>query len=280
MPITMEMIKNLRDRTSVGLMDCKKALEASNGSIEAAIQWLRTNGIAKAQAKQARINTEGLSKVLVVDDIAIILELNCETDFVAKNKLFLELLDNILTLFLKHQPLTLEVGLLLKNEENIAVNDLLNEATYKLGEKISIRRFTIITKSDQDTLVGYNYGNYRIASLVKLQGQVDNDIAKKLAMHIVASKPAFISREDIPQDFINKEMDIINSQMATENKPPEILEKIKQGRLDKQLAEYSFLDQPFMFDEKKKVQEILTMHNTKVLVMYRYEVGEGITKTD
>lgn len=280
MPITMEMIKNLRDRTSVGLMDCKKALEASNGNIEAAIQWLRTNGIAKAQAKQARINTEGLSKVLVVDDIAIILELNCETDFVAKNKLFLELLDNILTLFLKHQPLTLEVGLLLKNEENIAVNDLLNEATYKLGEKISIRRFTIITKSDQDTLVGYNYGNYRIASLVKLQGQVDNDIAKKLAMHIVASKPAFISREDIPQDFINKEMDIINSQMATENKPPEILEKIKQGRLDKQLAEYSLLDQPFMFDEKKKVQKILTMHNTKVLVMYRYEVGEGITKTD
>lgn len=276
----MEMIKNLRDRTSVGLMDCKKALEASNGNIEAAIQWLRTNGIAKAQAKQARINTEGLSKVLVVDDIAIILELNCETDFVAKNKLFLELLDNILTLFLKHQPLTLEVGLLLKNEENIAVNDLLNEATYKLGEKISIRRFTIITKSDQDTLVGYNYGNYRIASLVKLQGQVDNDIAKKLAMHIVASKPAFISREDIPQDFINKEMDIINSQMATENKPPEILEKIKQGRLDKQLAEYSLLDQPFMFDEKKKVQKILTMHNTKVLVMYRYEVGEGITKTD
>lgn len=168
----------------------------------------------------------------------------------------------------------------MKNEENIAVNDLLNEATYKLGEKISIRRFTIITKSDQDTLVGYNYGNYRIASLVKLQGQVDNDIAKKLAMHIVASKPAFISREDIPQDFINKEMDIINSQMATENKPPEILEKIKQGRLDKQLAEYSLLDQPFMFDEKKKVQEILTMHNTKVLVMYRYEVGEGITKTD
>lgn len=280
MPITMEMIKNLRDRTSVGLMDCKKALEASNGNIEAAIQWLRTNGIAKAQAKQARINTEGLSKVLVVDDIAIILELNCETDFVAKNKLFLELLDNILTLFLKHQPLTLEVGLLLKNEENIAVNDLLNEATYKLGEKISIRRFTIITKSDQNTLVGYNYGNYRIASLVKLQGQVDNDIAKKLAMHIVASKPAFISREDIPQDFINKEMDIINSQMATENKPPEILEKIKQGRLDKQLAEYSLLDQPFMFDEKKKVQKILTMHNTKVLVMYRYEVGEGITKTD
>ncbi|WP_342189890.1 translation elongation factor Ts [Spiroplasma endosymbiont of Dilophus febrilis] len=280
MPITMEMIKNLRDRTRVGLMDCKKALEASNGNIEAAIQWLRTNGIAKAQAKQARINTEGLSKVLVVDDIAIILELNCETDFVAKNKLFLELLDNILTLFLKHQPLTLEAGLLLKNEENIVVNDLLNEATYKLGEKISIRRFMIITKSDQDTLVGYNYGNYRIASLVKLQGQVDSDIAKKLAMHVVASKPAFISREDIPQDFINKEMDIINSQMATENKPPEILEKIKQGRLDKQLAEYSLLDQPFMFDEKKKVQEILTMHNTKVLVMYRYEVGEGITKTD
>ncbi|WP_215826499.1 translation elongation factor Ts [Spiroplasma endosymbiont of 'Nebria riversi'] len=280
MPITMEMIKNLRDRTSVGLMDCKKALEASNGNIEAAIQWLRTNGIAKAQAKQARINTEGLSKVLVVDDIAIILELNCETDFVAKNKLFLELLDNILTLFLKHQPLTLEAGFLLKNEENIVVNDLLNEATYKLGEKISIRRFTIITKSDQDTLVGYNYGNYRIASLVKLQGQVDNDIAKKLAMHVVASKPAFISREDIPQDFINKEMDIINSQMATENKPPEILEKIKQGRLDKQLAEYSLLDQPFMFDEKKKVQEILIMHNTKVLLMYRYEVGEGITKND
>ncbi|WP_342224144.1 translation elongation factor Ts [Spiroplasma endosymbiont of Asaphidion curtum] len=274
------MIKSLRDRTSVGLLDCKKALEASNGNIEAAIQWLRTNGIAKAQAKQARINTEGLSKVLVADDIAIILELNCETDFVAKNKLFLELLDNILTLFLKHQPLNLEVGLLLKNEENITVNDLLNEATYKLGEKISIRRFTIITKSDQETLVGYNYGNYRIASLVKLQGQVDNDIAKKIAMHVVASKPAFISREDIPQDFINKEMDIINSQMATENKPPEILEKIKQGRLDKQLVEYSLLDQPFMFDEKKKVQEILIMHNTKVLVMYRYEVGEGIIKID
>lgn len=275
MTITMAMIKELRDLTNVGIMDCKKALTATNGDMSAAVQWLRTHGIAKAQAKQNRLNIQGLTKALVKNNQAIILELNCETDFVAKNELFHNLLNEIVDLFLINNPKNLEAGLELLNSDKVSVNDLLQEATYKLGEKVSISRFLIVNKNDNETFAAYNYGSYRIASLVKFQGQaLDRDIFNKIAMHVVASKPTFISSADIPQDIIDKEMEIINNQMLDDNKPVAILEKIKKGKLAKQLMEYSLLDQPFMFEESQKVSAILDSQNIVVIAMYRYEVGE------
>ena len=276
MKSSLELIKELRERTNASLMDCKKALQNTNNNIEEAILWLRKHGITKAQAKSVRSNNEGLIKTLIKENKAIILELNSETDFVSRNEQFINLFDKIAIILLDEEPNSIEEALNLLHSQQ-TISDLLNEATYKLGEKITISRFNLLKKTDDESWAFYNYQTGRIATLLKLQGKVKPEIANQIALQIIVKKPIFITNEDVCEKFINQELEVINAQINNELESKRIniqsVEKIRQGRLKKQLDEVVLLNQGLYSNEKQSFESFLTENNTKVLIMYRYEIG-------
>ena len=266
--ISASQVKELRKKTGIGLMDCKKALQESDGDIELAIVNLRKNSVLKAEKKSSRSAIEGIILAEIIDDLnkVILVEVNCETDFVSKDENFLKFCNQVLIA----SKNSLEGDILEK------VNKEMDEARkvliQKIGENIVIRKVKSI---DGGVINFYIHSNKKIGTIVSLSAG-DKELAKDIAMHVTASHPLVISSEDLSEDILNKEKEIINSQVSQENKPPEIQEKMIQGRLNKYLAEVSLLKQPFIKDPSKPVEELLIESKAEVNSFFRIEVGEGI----
>ena len=278
--ISASLVKELREKTGAGMMDCKKALEAVDGNVEAAIDWLREKGIAKAAKKSDRIAAEGLTKVVVSGNVAIVVELNSETDFVAKNEQFLTLLDVVANTILDGQPADVEAALALTTEKG-TLETLIAEATATIGEKISLRRFELVSKQDDEVFGSYMHNGGRISALAVLKGE-NAEVAKDVAMQVASMQPAYISRNHMPADIVEKErgiqLEIIKNDEAMANKPEKVLAGILEGRLSKSLQDMCLVDQLFFKNPDLKVGQYLKQANTETVAFVRYAVGEGIEK--
>ncbi len=273
MATLIELIKILRETTGAGMMDCKKALQENNNDVEAAKDWLREKGITTAAKKQARIAAEGLTIAKVNDTHAVILELNCETDFVARGDAFVELVNKLADLMLETLPANKEVA-------DDLVNPILVEATVKIGEKLSFRRFEIV-EVDPSLVHAYIHMGGKISSLVVLE-KADEELARGLAMHIAANAPRFINLSDVSQEELDHEkgiqMEAAKNDEKLAGKPAAMLEKIIDGKIRKVFAEVALLEQVYLLDGVNKVSDVLKSAGNAVKVFYRYQVGEGIEK--
>jgi len=275
MQITAAMVKELRERTGAGMMDCKKALQNAAGNIETAIEEMRKSGVAKAEKKAGRIAAEG-NIVIKQDNTTgetVILEVNSETDFVAKDENFKSFADKVAECILKNHPSNVTALTELTMDDQ-CVEEARQQLVTKIGENISIRRFNLI-KSDG------NIGNYlhghRIGVVIELEGG-DEVLAKDLAMHVAASRPVCVSENEVPQELVDKEKKIFIAQAAESGKPPEIVEKMVTGKLNKFLKEITMVGQPFVKDPDQTVGKLLASSSASVKQFIRYEVGEGLEK--
>ena len=280
MEITAKMVKELREKTGAGMMDCKKALQATNGDIDKAIDYLREKGIASAAKKADRIAAEGVTTIAVDGNTAVILEVNAETDFVARNDLFLGYVDDLAQHLLKNKPQTVEEALEQKMEDGVTVNEFINTAISKIGEKISLRRFAVLEKTDNDAFGAYQHMGGRISALTLLEGTTDETVAKDVAMHVAAINPKYVNRDDVPQEEVDHEKDILRKEALNEGKPEHIVEKIVQGRLNKFFEEVCLTEQKFVKDPDQTVSKYVESHNATVKTFVRYEVGEGLEKRE
>ncbi|ADK70030.1 translation elongation factor Ts [Mycoplasma mycoides subsp. mycoides] len=281
MAVDAKLIKELREITQAGMMDCKKALEASDNNIDNAIVWLRENGLAKAAKKTDRVAAEGIVLAKENDQKIVILEVNSETDFVAKNEKFLSLVDEIANALLNSNASSLEEGLQVKTDSGLTIEQSLISATATIGEKIALRRFELVNKTSGSSVI-YNHANKRVSTLLVFDNKLDPTDAYNVAMHVAAMAPKYINMDQIPEDFKNAEMHIIKEQAKDDAKlqakPANVLENILKGKLSKRLAEVSLLDQLFVIDESFKVGDFLKSKHVSLVKMIRYEVGEGIEK--
>ena len=275
--ISAQLVKQLRDMTGVGMMDAKKALVQTEGDIDVAVDYLRENGLAKAAKKADRIAAEGITSVLVDGNVAVVLEVNAETDFVAKNDKFQALVAKLSEVILANKPANLEAALEIVTPEG-KVSDVIAEATTVIGEKISLRRFEIVEKSDADAFGAYLHMGGRIGVLTVLEGSTDADAAKDIAMHVAAINPKYVDRSEVSADELEHEKKVLTEQALNEGKPANIVEKMIAGRLNKFLAEISLNDQPFVKDPDKTVSKFVASKGGKVKLFHRYEVGEGLEK--
>ena len=270
-------VKDLRERTNAGMMDCKKALEASNGDMDQAIEWLRKNGMAKAAKKEGRIAAEGITKMLVDGNQAVILEVNSETDFVAKNEKFIEFVNKLADVIMKSDATDMESALALTTEEG-TVSDMVAAAVAQIGEKISFRRFTRLTKNDNQVFGSYSHMGGRIAALVLLNG-TDQEAAYEIAMHAAAMNPQYVKSSEVPTEVLEKEKSIMREELLKEGKPADRIENILVGKVNKYYSEICLEDQIFIKAENKEtVKAYAETHGCEIVNMVRYEVGEGIEK--
>ena len=276
--ITAAMVKELRDLTNAGLSDCKKALEATNGNKEEAINWLREKGIAKAAKKSDRIAAEGMAAILVKGNDAAIIEVNSETDFVAKNDTFKALVNEILETIINSDAKTMEEVLELKCSEG-TINDLIISKTATIGEKLSLRRFNKITKKDNETFGSYIHMGGKIAVLTVVS-DVTEDVAKDISMHAAAMKPLYVTKEEVPAEELEKERVVLKEQAMNEGKPAEIAEKMVEGRIRKYYEEICLEEQAFVKDPSMSVGKYASNNGGKIVSMTRFEVGEGIEKKE
>lgn len=274
--ITASLVKELREKTGAGMLDCKKALEASNGSIEEAITWLREKGISKAAKKADRIAAEGLASILIKENTAVIVEVNSETDFVAKTDDFKELIEIVLNTIIDNNPKSVEDVLNLKNGDS-TINDLIVAKIAKIGEKISLRRFEKITKNDNQSFGPYIHMGGKIAVLI-LADNASEDIAKEIAMQAAAMRPECVRRSDLSKERIDNEKEILKEQAVNEGKKPEIAEKMVEGRLKKFYQDVCLEEQQFIKDDSITVATYVTNNGGTISKMIRYEVGEGMEK--
>lgn len=275
--ISAQLVKQLRDMTGVGMMDAKKALVQTEGDIDAAVDYLRENGLAKAAKKADRIAAEGITNVLVDGNVAVVLEVNAETDFVAKNDKFQALVAKLSQVILANKPADLEAALEIVTDEG-KVSDVIAEATTVIGEKISLRRFEIVEKSDADAFGAYLHMGGRIGVLTVLEGSTDADAAKDIAMHVAAINPKYVDRSEVSADELEHEKKVLTEQALNEGKPANIVEKMIAGRLNKFLAEISLNDQLFVKDPDTTVSKFAASKGGSVKLFHRYEVGEGLEK--
>ena len=276
MSITASMVKELRDRTGAGMMECKKSLVEVNGDIDAAIELLRTSGQAKAEKKASRVAADGRVAIKSNTSEAVIIEINSETDFVAKDENFINFSDSAANLLLEKDVESIEQLSELVLSDSKTVEEARTELISKVGENISIRRFNKI--SDSVNLGIYSHGS-RIGSIVSLSGGSEN-LAKDIAMHIAASNPICIDVNGVPSDLIEREKRIYNEQALSSGKPPEIIEKMVQGKMSKYLKEITLLGQSFIKDPDISIENLLKNSNAVVTDFIRYEVGEGIEKKE
>lgn len=276
MTITASMVKELRDRTGAGMMECKKSLVEVNGDIDAAIELLRTSGQAKAEKKAGRVAADGRIEIKSNNSDAVILEINSETDFVAKDENFINFSNSIINVLIKNN--VKDISML--NESIISDGKTVEQARTnliaKVGENISVRRFDRIEGSENLGL--YSHGS-RIGCIVSLSGG-DENLAKDIAMHIAATNPICIDKDDAPRDLVDREKRIFSEQAASSGKPPEIIEKMIQGKMSKFLKEISLLGQSFVKDPDISVESLLKNANASIIQFIRYEVGEGIEKKE
>ncbi len=275
MSITAALVKELRERTGAGMMECKKALQETDGDIETAAELMRKSGAAKADKKAGRVAADGAIKVSVSDDArtAAILEVNSETDFVAKDENFQAFADAAAALLLTERPDSVEALLNLDMADGQSVEAARQALIGKVGENIQVRRFEIVAADGK--IASYLHGS-RIGVLVDTDAEPE--FARDIAMHIAASNPQFVDQQSIPAEFVDKEKSILVAQAESSGKPPEIVEKMIQGRLNKLLGEITLLGQPFVKDPDQTVGKLLAAGNAKVNRYVRYEVGEGIDK--
>lgn len=278
----INLIKQLRDRTGAGIMDCKKALLENNNDVEASVTWLREKGIAK-QAKKAssRIAAEGVAWVMTTGNKAAVIEVNSETDFVANSDPFRALVKEINEIVLANEPKTLEEAKECKNSDGKSINELFVDAGVKLGEKLDFRRFEIVTKSDDEVFGPYIHMNGKIATLVVLKGG-NSEVANGVALNVCSNNPSYVNETDIPAEVIEKETTV--QKEAAQNdpsfakKPAAIQDKIIAGKVNKILFESVLVDEPFIFDDSKTVGQYLKENGASVIKTIRYAVGEGIEK--
>lgn len=284
--VTIDQIKEVRARTGSGLMDCKNALIENGADVDKACDWLREKGIAK-QAKQAATRTaaEGMSNVAVFGNKAVILEINCETDFVATNALFKDLVKKVTGMVLAAEPKTIEDAMAIKDSDGNSVKDLFLEIGMKIGEKLDFRRFDIVEKTDDEVFGPYLHMGGKIATLVVLKGG-DAETANGIALNVCSLNPAYKSMDEIPAATIAKETDIeLEASRQDEKfakKPEAIQKKIVEGRVKKSLGESVLTEEPYVLDESQTVGSILKSKKATVVATYRYQTGEGIEvkKTD
>ena len=272
------LIKELRDLSGAGLMDCKKALEASNNDIDEAIDYLRKKGISKAAKKADRVAAEGLSTVVIDGNNASIVEVNCETDFVAKNEKFVNLVNKIADLIVKNDVKTMEEAMSLSTEEG-TLNDTIVNFTATIGEKISFRRFARLSKTDSQNFGSYIHMGGRIAVLTLLEG-ADEETAKDVSMHAAAMRPSYVKREDVPAEEVERETSVLKEQAMNEGKPAEIAEKMVNGRINKFYKEICLEEQDCVKDSDMTVGAFVKSKNGSIVNMVRFEVGEGIEKKE
>jgi elongation factor Ts len=276
MSISASMVKELRERTGAGMMECKKALQESNGNIDSAIELLRTSGQAKAEKKAKRVAAEG--KIVIKNNLAnaVIVEINSETDFAANDSNFTDFANSIADALLQNEISDINSLNDLKLSDDVSIEEARTNLISKIGENISIRRFD---KIHQAVNIGeYSHGS-RIGVIVSLD-KSDPDLAKDIAMHIAASNPICLDKEDVPEDLVSREKRIFLEQASSSGKPPEIIEKMVEGRMKKFFKEITLLGQSFIKDPDISIRDLLDKSEAKVQSFIRYEVGEGIEKKE
>ncbi len=276
--ITANLVKELREKSGAGMLDCKKALEATSGNIEEAMDWLREKGISKALKKADRIAAEGISAILEEGNKAVCIEVNSETDFVAKNEEFTNMVETILRTILENDVEDGDVDAALNLPcEGGCINDLIVNKTAKIGEKLSLRRFAKITKTDSQNFGSYIHMGGKIAVLTLVEGASDA-VAKDISMHIAAMRPLYVRKEDVEADVLEKEKTVLTEQAMNEGKPEEIAKKMVEGRIRKYYEEVCLEEQPFVKDSDMNVRTYVEKNNGKIISMIRFEVGEGMEK--
>ena len=281
MAITAAQVKELRELTGAGMMDCKKALTECEGDIKKAIDWLREKGIAKAAKKEGRIAAEGLAKILIEGNKAVVLEVNSETDFVAKNDRFLALLDEAAKTIFNSNVKTVEEALALPTAEG-TLNDSFIAAVAIIGEKITLRRFEIVEKNDDELFGSYTHQGGRIVAVTVVKGTADAQVAKNMAMQVASMNPTYVSRNEMPQDVVAHEREVQEGIMANDaslaNKPEKVKAGIIEGRVSKSLQDMCLVDQEYFLDSNLKCGQYLKENNAEVVKFVKYIVGEGIEK--
>ena len=279
--ITAAQVKELRDKTGAGMMECKKALTETDGDLARAIDGVREKGISKAAKKADRVAAEGLTRAVVNGNRAVVFEVNSETDFVAKNEQFLELLSVLSDVLVNSSVKNLEEALALEVNGK-TVEALVVDVTATIGEKITLRRVEVLEKTDAEVFGSYVHMGGKISVIAKLSATDEADVAKDMAMQVASMNPSYISRNHMPADFIEHERkiqtEIIKNDEALASKPEGVLKGILEGRLSKSLQDSSLVDQLFFKDQDKKVADVVKAAKTEVLAFVRYAVGEGIEK--
>ena len=276
--ISAKQVSELRNLTGAGMMDCKKALTETNGDIEAAVDWLREKGIAKSAKKASRIAAEGLANIYVEGNKAVILEVNSETDFVSKNEEFTGMIDEIGKAILNSNAASLEEVLELSTSEG-TVNELIIAKTAKIGEKLSLRRYELVEKEDNQVFGAYLHMGGKIAVLTVVDG-ASEEVARDVSMQAAAMKPQYLSETDVPEEVIARESEVFKTQAMEEGKPAEIAEKMVAGRIKKFFKEICLLKQAFIKDGDIDVKTYVKNNGGEVTSMVRYEVGEGMQKRE
>ena len=276
--ITANMVKELREQTGAGMLDCKKALTETNGNMEEAVTWLREKGISKAAKKQTRIAAEGLALAKVEGNKAVIVEVNSETDFVAKNPEFTGLVNDIATAILGSNVSTVEEANKLE-VNGTSIENMIVDKTATIGEKLSFRRFELVEKQDNQVFGTYSHMGGKIVTLAVLEG-TDTEVAKDVAMQIAAMRPLYLDKDSVPSERVEKERAILTEQAENEGLDANKLPMIVNGRLNKFYEEVCLLDQGFVKENKMKVSKYVESKGMKVLSFVRYEVGEGMEKRE
>lgn len=270
------LIRELRDISGAGMMDCKKALEENDNDIKKATEWLREKGIAKAAKKAGRIAAEGLSTVITEGNKAVILEINCETDFVAKNEKFQNFVNEVARTILNSNAKTNEEALALPCKEG-TLNDAVTNMTATIGEKISFRRFTLLEKKDNENFGAYIHMGGKISVLTLLEG-ASEEVAKDVSMHAAAMRPEYVKKDQVPEEQVEHEKKILTEEAIAEGKPANIAEKIVMGRINKFFKEICLEEQEFVKDNSVSVSKYVSNNGGKIIDVIRYEVGEGLEK--
>ena len=281
--ITASQVKELREMTGAGMMDCKKALTECDGDMTKAVDWLREKGIAKAAKKSDRIAAEGLSRAAVEGNVAVVFEVNSETDFVAKNEQFLGLLDTIQNVLLTQKPADLDAALAC-TVDGVTVADMVTTATATIGEKISLRRIAVVEKADDEFFGSYIHMGGKISALAVLKGKEDAKVAKDVVMQIASMNPKYITRDDMPADVVEHERKVQTEIVANDeklaNKPEKVLAGIIEGKVSKNLKDLCLVEQEFFLNPDQKVGQYLKENGAEVVSFVRYAVGEGIEKRE
>lgn len=280
--ITASQVKELREKTGAGMMDCKKVLTETDGNIEKSIELLRERGITKAAKKSSRVAAEGLVETYISEDgkVGAVVEVNAETDFVAKNAEFKQFVADVVKQIAINNPKDVEELLSQKSivESDKTVQEVLTNKIATIGENMTIRRFNRF-EVEEGTVASYVHGEGKIGVLVEMKN-ADNDLAKDICMHIAASKPEFLDRKDVPQERVDKEMEILKIQAMNEGKPEAIAEKMVQGRINKFYSEICLVDQEFVKNPDLKISQLVKEKGAEIVRFARLEKGEGIEKKE
>ncbi len=281
--ITASQVKELREKTGAGMMDCKKALTECDGDMAKAVDWLREKGISKAAKKEGRIAAEGLTRVATKGNTGILFEVNSETDFVAKNEQFLHLLDVIQNAILDTKAADVDAVLTTSTPEG-TIADLITNATATIGEKITFRRVSVVEKADDEFFGSYMHMGGKISALVVLKGETNETVAKNIAMQVASMAPTYVSQSDIPGDVVEHERELQLQMMKADpkmaGKPEKVLQGILKGKVDKHFKDQCLLDQEFFLDPKMKVANFLKDNKVELVSFVRYQTGEGIEKRE